>query len=282
MTTLPRHIFAAALCLLMAVPLGAVKPQRDTLEFSNEYLDTVKVSGAAAINNYSLIGVEYGVSMLGFSFNPDKSGTSRSICPNYIGVMFTHYEKLFDRIPNFAFRTGLVYTHEGFSFETDPDTGEYMGSVDGAVRCRIELLEIPFLAGFHADISHFKIQGEVGVYGGYRRSIEREGPYMDPKYATDWHDYEFRWDYGLRGGAGFAIMLDPIEIHFNAVIRWGWQSLYEPDYNSKYYYRFAYPLDFTVTAGIHFQLSKRSGKTSSMLRQQAKEQVYGKTEDTER
>ena len=45
--------------------------------------------------------------------------------------------------------------------------------------------------------------------------------------------------------------------------------------SSPYYYRYAYPMDAIVTVGVHFQLTKRSGKTSQALRQEAKRIVYG-------
>ena len=85
-------------------------------------------------------------------------------------------------------------------------------------------------------------------------------------------------------------MFDPVEIHLGAMARWGWSNLYPPDYldetyhpapNNSYYYRFAAPLDIMVYAGIHFQLTKRKGKTIKQLRKQAWETVYGKPEDTE-
>lgn len=257
------------------------KTVRDTLvgEFSDEYLDTVKLAKKQKPNNYFMIGVDYGVSFLNSSFNPSKNNRAYVFCPNYIDVMFTHYEKMFGYIANFCFRTGFAYAHEGYSFKTDPDTGSYLGNVDGCTKAVIELLEIPFLAGFHVDFAPLKIQAEVGPYLGYRKSIEREGSNMDQEFTNKFHDYEFRFDYGLRGGAGIAFMIDPIELHFNAIIRWGWQSYYKPDYNSAYYYRYAYPLDFTVSAGIHFQLTKRSGKTNRMLKKEAKEIVYGKDEN---
>ena len=74
-------------------------------------------------------------------------------------------------------------------------------------------------------------------------------------------------------------MFDPVEIHFNALLRWSWSSLYAPDYASPYYYRYAYPLDIIASVGVHFQLTKRSGKTTKALRRQAKELVYGSHPD---
>ena len=70
-------------------------------------------------------------------------------------------------------------------------------------------------------------------------------------------------------------MFDPVEIHFNALFRWSWSSLNEPNYLSKYYYRYTYPMDIIATVGVHFQLTKRSGKTSAQLRREAREIVYG-------
>ena len=43
-------------------------------------------------------------------------------------------------------------------------------------------------------------------------------------------------------------------------------------------YRFAYPMNFVLSAGIHVQLTKRTGKTNAQLKKMAKEMVYGNTE----
>ena len=53
-------------------------------------------------------------------------------------------------------------------------------------------------------------------------------------------------------------------------------SLYEPDYYSEYYYRFAYPSNIIVSAGLHFHLTKRTGNTKAQLRDEARRMVYGK------
>ena len=51
---------------------------------------------------------------------------------------------------------------------------------------------------------------------------------------------------------------------------------YIDDYYSKYYYRYAYPSNIIISAGLHFQLTKRTGMTKNNLMKQAKEMVYGK------
>lgn len=275
------------LILLLLVPgmADAAISRPDTLDIDslpNEYLDTVKVYSKRLINDYSMIGVNYGVGLCSMSFNPSKHNRQNQICPNHISVMYTHYEKLFDRYANFALHIGVEYSHEGAGFKINPDTQKPYNNIDGADKLTMETFAMPVLAGFHVDAAPVKFEGAVGVYGGYRKSIERSGAGVEPEYEHAFKDYEYRLDYGLQGGAGFALMFDPIEIHFNALIRWGWQSLYQPNYYSQYYYRYAYPLDIIITAGIHFQLGKRTGKTSADLKRQAKEIVYGKNEDSGR
>ena len=139
---------------------------------------------------------------------------------------------------------------------------------------------------FHVDAAPTKIMANLGGYIGYRTSIDRSGEWLDDEYAKKFRDYEYRFDYGLIGGAGIAFMIDPIELHFNILARWSMQSLYEPDYYNETfhpyntsYYRYANPIDISVTAGVYFQLTKRTGKTKKQLRREAKEIVYGTPED---
>ena len=74
-------------------------------------------------------------------------------------------------------------------------------------------------------------------------------------------------------------MLDPVEVHLNVQVKWGWSSFYQPDVASPYYYRFAYPLDGAVTLGVYYQLTKRRGHTRGSLRQLARRMV---TEEMEK
>lgn len=258
-----------------SIKIAEVSP----LLFNDTFLDTVKLHKKFLINDYSMIGINYGVTFGNFMFNPSRHNRAFVMCPNYISVMYTHYEKMFGYIANFGFRTGIEYGHEAVAFQYNEEADQYYNYIDGAHQIKMEVVDIPILACFHVDFTPVKFQAAVGVYGGYRLSIEREGEYVAEEYKNKFKDYEYRFDYGLRGNAGIAFMFDPFELHFNAEARWGWQSLYEPDYNSKYYYRFANPLDVTFTVGLHFQLGKRIGKSSSALKKQAKEIVYGTPAD---
>ena len=140
--------------------------------------------------------------------------------------------------------------------------------------------EAYLLSHFHIDIGeYFKIMAKVGLYGGYRMSIERT---LDPDYETydvykehqySFQDYDRRLSYGLQGGLGLGVMIAPFEFHVNAQIKWGWESFWRPDYASPYYYRYAYPLDGVVSFGIYYQLSPRHGHTRGQLKKLARKMV---------
>ena len=86
-------------------------------------------------------------------------------------------------------------------------------------------------------------------------------------------DYDRRFDYGIKGGAGIGLIFDPVEIHLMATYKYSMATLYDPDYMSPYYYRYAYPTNIIISAGLHFQLTKRVGKTKAQLRREAKQQL---------
>ena len=259
------------LILLLTLLLAAFSSGAQEVKFDTTAVLAVK---DPQINDYIMIGVNYGVSFCNMYYAPSRHNRAWPVHPNYISVMFTKHSKMFDIIPRFAVSAGFAHGYEGFAFKRDPDTGASQ-EVDGAEEATIEIFELPALAQFHYDIDPVKILAQAGVYGGWRNSISRSGPNLDPAYTNAFRPYENRWEYGFQGGAGFALMFDPVEIHFNALVRWSWSSLYQPDYASAYYYRYAYPMDIIATVGIHFQLTKRTGKTSGELRRQAKEIVYG-------
>lgn len=257
--------------LVLCLPaFGAAAQEVQEVQFDS----TVVATGKRPINDYIMIGVNYGVSFSTMYYSPARHNRAWQFSPSYISVMFTKHSKMFDSIPYFALVAGIAHGYEGFGFLRDPQTGRSQ-DVDGAEQGTIELFEIPAMAQIHVDFHPGKILANLGVYGGWRNSISRSGPHLDPAYEHAFRPYENRFDYGLQGGGGFALMFDPIEIHFNALIRWSWSSFYKPDYASPYYYRYAYPIDVIAEIGVHFQLTKRSGKTSSELRREAREIVYG-------
>lgn len=247
--------------------------------FSDEYLDTVKMKKAKSINDYTMIGVQYGVSLSQMRFNPTKR-QGMLILPYNFGITYTRYGKMFGYMPYFGFQTGILFGQDGYVFKKNKETGDYNESVDGATKAVYSYAEVPLLAHLHIDVWHLKLIVNLGLYAGYRLEVEREGERLDPQYANTFYDYDRRFDYGAKAGAGIGLILDPIEFHIQATYRASLGSLYRPNYYSEYYYRFAYPSDILITAGIHIQLTKRTGKTKAALKKEAKALIYNDQENS--
>ena len=236
---------------------------------------TVTVQNVADINDYDLIGINYGVTYSQMQFNPPLK-QDWLFNPLYVSLTYTHYLKLFQYMPYFGYQIGIAYGKEGYRFTENKET-HTIYKIEGATQAVMDVVEVPFLAHFHFDALHFKIMANAGLYGGYRRTITRTGPNVTPGLEKAFATTDRRPDYGLQGGAGIGFIFDPVEIHVNALLRYSWSSIYTPDsspsiYN-QYYYRFAYPLDVNVMVGVYFQLTKRTGRTSKDLRRQARDIV---------
>lgn len=245
---------------------------QETKTYTDEYLDTVKVSKRFVLNDYSLIGVEYGVSANRMMFSPSMK-QSTQIRPGTVGIFYIKYGKMFGYLPYFGYKVGFRYTTEGFKMKKNKETG-ITRTVMGAEELKMDMIEIPAMAHFHVDMLHFKLMADLGIYAGYRLNVERIGDYVADSIKTSFADTDRRFDFGVVGGIGFGIVFDPIEFHVNANLRYSWGTLYDPDYYSEYYYRFAYPLNVMVSAGVYFQLTRRNGKSKAQIRREAYDSVY--------
>lgn len=278
-------IISAAIASFLLCAASDAFERRDSIPvekvYTDEFLDTVNVGRKFLMNDYTSIGFHWGFSMSRAMFNPPKSGQSMLLSPRNFGVSFSKYCKMFGYMPYFGIQTGLFYGEDGFSMREYKKTEngvETTGreTVDGAYETTYEYLEVPLLALFHVDSGNFRVEANIGPYGGYRKSVTRKGDEtMDAEYAGKFHDYDRRADYGIKGGLGFALIFDPVEFHIGGQVRYAFSSLYEPDYFSEDFYRYAYPFDIIISAGVQFQLTKRSGKTRAALRREAKELVTG-------
>ena len=281
-----------ALSLLMAGSMAAqtkISAEQDILkhidirgnELTNEYLDTLSIKKNTEINDYSMIGVHYGMGLSRVMWNPTQQ-QDMLLMPYNVGITYTKYGKMFGFMPFFGFQIGLLYTQEGYQFKYNEER-HYVYKVEGAEKAILDVIEMPLLAHMHFDFWNMKILANIGCYAGYRIGIERfpgkTGSVM-PELVHSFKDTDRRIDYGIKGGLGFGFVFDPIEIHLQAMYKHSLSSLYEPDYYSEYYYRYAYPSNIIITAGIHYQLTKRTGKTKADLKKAAKELVYGNTFST--
>lgn len=282
-----KYILASLMASVVGIaclaqnPSDTTKVPSDAPVYSNAYLDTVKIDRVFEVNDYSTVGVEYGVSFSRMSFNPTYTQSSLFV-PNTFGVFYTRYGKMFGYLPYFGFKAGLRYSHEGYKFKENKDT-KTTPNIEGAVQAIMDVVEIPLMAHLHMDGMHYKVMADLGIYGGYRMSIKRTGDAVSESIKNSFLDTDRRFDYGLCGGVGFGLVFDPVEFHFNVNVRYSWGTIYDPDYVSKDYYRFAYPFDIMATAGVYFQLTRRTGRGKAQLRREAYQEVYNpkKNENTD-
>lgn len=258
----------------------------DTL--TDEFLDSYEIKKKLVLNDYSMIGIQGGVGLSQVMWNP-KYRQDMILMPVNFGVLYTKYGRMFGYMPYFGFQIGLMYAQEGYQFKSDKDDPDRIpNTIQGADKAVYDVVEMPLLSHIHFDMWRMKIIANIGFYAGYRLKIHRfpyGGEFTNPAYAETENAFletDRRWDYGIKGGLGFGLVFDPIEIHIKAMYKHSLSSLYNPDYASKYYYRYAYPSNIVISAGLHFQLTKRTGKTKSDLKKQAKELVYGTNPGTDR
>ena len=242
-------------------------------------LDTINVNKKTFINDYSMIGVQYGAGLSQVMWNPSQR-QEMILMPYNFGVTFTRYGKMFGYMPYFGFQVGVFYGQEGYQFKKNEDTG-YTYTIQGADKAIMDVIEVPVLSHMHIDFWKMKVMADIGFYVGYRLNIHRfpfNGEYKNDAYAEMQNSFletDNRLDYGIKGGVGFGFIFDPVEIHIKAAYKHALSSLYEPDHYSKYYYRYAYPSNIIVSVSLHFHLTKRTGRTKAELKKEAKELVYG-------
>lgn len=256
--------------LEMAATLGL--PPADSL---NAYLDSLDIKKKITINDYSMIGVQYGMSLSQVMWNPSMRQSSVFFPVNF-GIMYTRYGKMFGYMPYFGFQAGIIYAKEGYRFKPDDETGAWPslgGNYSGVHEAVMDVIEVPVLAHMHFDFWKMKIIANLGFFAGYRMNITRSGDNIRDDVATGFVDTDKRFDYGIKGGAGFAFVFDPVEIHFTAMYKYSMGTLHQPDYYSTYFYRYSYPSNIIFSVGLHFQLTKRVGKTKHQLRREAREQA---------
>ena len=257
---------------------------------SDDVIDRYDMKKRRRINDYSMIGFQYGVGMSRTLLQPEIAKEDMIFMPYNVGVLYTRYGKMFGYMPYFGFQAGLFFTQEGYKFRYDTKK-QTVPVFLGAQSAVMDVVEVPLLAHCHADFWKMKVILNAGLYVGYRINIHRyattetsdELKYINltPDYThtsvsfeREFAGFENRFDYGIKGGAGFAFIFDPVEIHFQATYKHSFSSLFKPNYYSSYYYRYSYQQNIIVSVGLHFQLGKRIGKTRRQIREEAKAFVY--------
>lgn len=244
------------------------------------YLDSLSLPSRVKINDYWIVGVHGGVSIEHGDFNPVRYLNFYPHMPLY-GFSITRYATMMNTFPVVGMEVGFQRNFEGYNFkEFEKDGEKYRQHIEQAYEAVMEVPEVFLLTHGHLDMGQYaKVIVKAGMYGGYRKNITRAGEYVSEDIVNVFLDTDNRWTYGVQGGLGFGLMLDPVEFHLMAQIKWGWSSFFQPDYLSPYYYRFGYPLDAAVTFGVYYQLTPRRGHTKARLRKMARQMVESEMQE---
>ena len=156
----------------------------DTMSYSDEFLDTVNVKKAMTINDYTLLGVHYGVGLNEMSWTPSME-QKMLFTPVNVGVSWTRYGKMFGYMPYFGIQIGALYTKEGYRLEEGY-------KVQGASTAIMQIIEMPVLAHMHYDFWKMKLMVNIGFYGAYRLSIQRIGDAVRDEYEYNFTDTDYR------------------------------------------------------------------------------------------
>ena len=277
-----KRLISIAIGLFSACTLSFAQVDLDKEFFSlpdtitNEYLDSLKLQ-VRKPNDYWMVGVYGGASLQFGYWNPSRLTIAQFQLPVY-GFSLIRQFSMFGIMPYMGLEIGAQQNYEGYEFKTNKETG-YRSTESGAYKAMLRVPEAFLLTHMHFDIGeHFKLLAKLGLFGGYRTSINRvlDDAYKGSsyeEYQTAFRDYDLRWTYGLMGGLGMGLVFNPIEIHLNVNLKWGWGSFWQRDYASPFYYRFGYPLDGTVTLGVYYQLTPRYGHTRAQLRRLARKMM---------
>jgi len=264
----------AALSLAFIMPSELFVLAQDTFDtdkngrYSDQYLDTVKVSKSKVINDYSMIGIQGGMGLNFTIWNPTKSQQMR-IAPYNFGLFYTRYGKMFGMMPYFGFQAGVLFSQEGYKFKVDEEGKS--PTLEGATEAKMDVIELPFYGQLHLDFWKMKFLANIGCFASYRLNINRIGTAVPEEIKTSFLPTDRRFDYGAKAGAGFAFIFDPFEIHFQAIYKQSLNNLFAPDYNSEYYYQWAFPANVQFSVGLHYHITNRLGKTTKVMKEEARE-----------
>lgn len=253
-----------------------------SIDTPNSWVDTVIIHAKPSINDYHLIGVYAGAGGALGNFNPTYKN-SIGFVPLHVGIQYTNFGKMFGFLPYFGFQAGAELSQEGYTMK---EVDGYINHIVGYSKATMTVLHGYYQALVHVDFWKMRVMVHVGAYAGARLSIKRgaiagdttpakitirDVVYNTADYANSFMPFDNKFDYGVKAGAGFAFIFDPVELHINGTFKHSLNNLYKPDYASSEYYRWAYPMSFYISIGVHYQLTARVGRDRKALKKEALE-----------
>ena len=218
--------------LALSIALGAAAQDNFIFDMPDDFAQLDTVAHPAKFKSIHMIGVSYGVNWSGVTSSPGL-GQEKKLTYNNIGVYFTYYHALWDQLFNFGLKFGVMHGYEGYLTPKN-NYGE-----------TCEVLEVPLISQFKLDFSRFRVLLNLGTYGGYRLSTDKEGGF---------DQYDQRMDCGVIGGGGFAVVFNPLEFHIEANYKYALASMYHTNKISDIYWIYTYPQNVMISASLFVHL----------------------------
>lgn len=176
-----------------------------------------------------LLGVKAGVNLSGVSFYPKQESATILTKKNF-SFSYIYYHSLWKSMPYFGFQTELSMQEQGYILN-----GERITS---------KTIEIPFVSKFHIDFWKMRFLINAGGFAGYRKTK-----------SDGFAESDYRYDAGFIGGAGFAFVFDPFEVHLEGNYHYSLTYLYDPQRESQTRVSFAHPNQLLISLGLYFKIS---------------------------
>ena len=246
-----RKLFIAAfatLALCIFAGSGSVWAQVKTeknidiyKEFDdNSFADAVKKITDSTILYQHLVGIKggYGIANLTFSQDIDHKALTT---PINFGVYYTYLHSLWGYMPYFGFQTGLEYSEFGFNKLTLDENN----AVIAQSKQLYQSVQLPMLSQFRVDFWKMRVFLNVGPYGYYILSTNLEDgiPTTTNKAGV-----------GIMGGGGVAIIMKPVELHFECNYKYGITNFSDPKMYSEEVWVYTHPTQLTFNIGLFFRL----------------------------
>ncbi len=179
-----------------------------------------------------MLGIRGTYQLNGIKATPDIGAKGVSTYKN-ISLVYTDYNSLWNMMNNFGFQVAAKY-------------GEYAFTSQWLEDEHVSYAELSLLSHFHFDFSRFRFIAGVGPYAGYRLQTLKEG--------DSWDQYDNRFDYGLMGGAGFAVIFGRFELQLEGDYQFSLSSFYHMNKYSDEYWLIATPRNILVNLTLFYHL----------------------------
>ena len=179
-----------------------------------------------------MLGVRGSFQLNNVHSTPDIGASSVYTYKNF-SLVYTYYNSLWNMMPNFGIQLAAKYGEWGFN-------SEFLESE------RASYAEFSMLSHFHFDFSRFRFLIGLGPYAGYRIKTLKED--------DSWDQYDNRFEYGLMGGVGFAVIFGRFELQLEGDYQFSLSSIYHMNKYSDEYWLITTPRNIVLNLTLFYHL----------------------------